>query len=74
MRCLESSVGLRPGPGWSSVNEIVLTAHCHADIAGLFANPRLVAGLGQGKEHVVQDRSRLRSKGLSKKGSLEPSL
>ncbi|UFW42975.1 hypothetical protein [Bradyrhizobium sp. WSM471] len=56
------------------MNEIVLTAHCHADIAGLFANPRLVAGLGQGKEHVVQDRSRLRSKGVPKTGSLQPSL
>jgi hypothetical protein len=55
MWCLHSSVGLRPGPGVVKRERDLLAAHCHTDIAGLFAKPRLVAGLGQNKEQVVQN-------------------
>src|SRR5690606_30317499 len=55
VRCLDSSVGLRPGPGVVERERDPLAAHCHTDIAGLFAEPRLMAGLGQGKEQAVQD-------------------
>jgi hypothetical protein len=55
VRCLDSSVGLRPGSGMIESERDLLTAHCHTDIASLFAKPGLVAGLGQGKEEVVQD-------------------
>src|ERR1700745_3226956 len=55
MRCLDSPVGLRPGPGVVECERDLLAAHCPTDMAGLFAKPRLVAGLGKGKEQVVQD-------------------
>ncbi|ODM74043.1 hypothetical protein A6X20_12090 [Bradyrhizobium elkanii] len=55
MRCLHSFVGLRPGPGVVKRERDLLAADCHTDIAGLFAKPRLVAGLDQNKEQVVQN-------------------